>query len=329
MKLEDIKKSVLENQSALKQKDQKNSILAIDGTWITRRQFHVLRKGFVDSGQVDENGEKVMIQDPFPIVLSTLTCTVKKMRETGFDWSVRILFDRGSYHYRPKEKFTEYKADREYDNTYQCCWDATDIFIKLARELGLTTIQIPGLEADDLGMYYSYNSDECILFTTDSDWRQALRSSTVIDNTKKLVTYHEVMNDSIFESPFDLALTKAIDSGGHDNIPKVIVDNEVLKPIKEEFPSLNKNDLIFVGYKEGLLPNDVKESIDRNLELTRLDRILRDTQMHNKIKQQERILPREDSVKMILTDHFGEERTSKISFNLINQLERYRALQYG
>lgn len=327
--VQNIGKLASENLNSSKQQAQKDSILAFDGTFLLRRQFHVLRRGFVDSGEVDENGEKIMIQDPLPIVLSTLTCTVKKMRETGFDWKVRLLFDRGSYHYRPKEKFTEYKADREYDNTYQCCWDATDIFIKLARDLGLTTLQIPGLEADDLGMYYSHNSSECILFSVDSDWRQSLTPTTVIDNTKKIITYHELMNDSIFENPFDLALMKAIDSGGHDNVKKVLVENEVLKSIKSQYPTLNKNEHIFIGYKENRLPFEIRSQIDSNLQLTRLDRILDDTPIHVKIKQQERIPFREDSVKSIFTDYFGEERTSKISFNLINQLEKFRDIHYG
>lgn len=304
-------------------------IIAVDNTWLIRRQFHVLKKGFVDSGQVDENGEKIMIQDPNPVALSTLVCTVKKMRETGFDWKVRLLFDRGSYHYRPKDKSPEYKADREYDDTYQCCWDATDIAINLFRALGLNTIQIPGLEADDLGMYYSHNSDECILYSIDSDWRQSLTPTTVLDNTKRLITYQEVMDESIFESPFDLALMKAIDSGGHDNVQKVLVENHILKSIKEQYPTLKKNDHIFIGYKEKSLPLEVIGQIEKNLNLTRLDRILDDIPIHSKIKTQERIEPEDASVRDILVKYFGEKIGGNASMNLVSQLEKFRKIHYG
>lgn len=310
-------------------KPKQDSILAVDGTWLLRRQFHVLRKGFVDSGKVDENGEKILIQDPIPVVLSTLTCVLKKFRETGFDWSLRILFDRGSYHYRPKEKFTEYKADREYDNTYQCCWDATDIFIKLARDLGLTTIQISGLEADDLGMYYSHNSKECILFSVDSDWRQSLTPTTIIDNTKRIITYQEVMNDSIFESPFDIALVKAIDSGGHDNVQKILVENNIVKNIKSEYPTLSKSEHIFIGYKENRLPSEIIAKINSNLQLTRLDRILNDIPMISKIKSQERLSPSSLSVRDIMVNNLGEEKGNSVSVNIINQLEKIRGIHHN
>ena len=326
--VKNIGKSV-STKGTSEQKEVRDSTLAFDGTFLLRRQFHVLRKGFVDSGEVDENGEKILVQDPIPVVLSTLTCVVKKMRETGFDWKVRLLFDRGSYHYRPKEKFVDYKADREYDNTYQCCWDATDIYIGLARDLGLTTIQIPGLEADDLGMYYSHNSKECILFSVDSDWRQSLTPTTIIDNTKRIITYRELMDESIFESPFDLALMKAIDSGGHDNVQKVLVENSVIKPIKEQYPTLNKNEHIFIGYKEKRLPAEIIDQINHNLQLTRLDRILTDSAMFSKIKTQERIEPNTAPVRDILVKHLGESKGKAASPNLVSQIEKFRAIHYN
>lgn len=269
-----------------------NRVLAIDATWLIRRQFHACDKGFVNSTRLAENGAFIRTQDPSVVVISFIQCVLKKIKELNYNYEVYLLFDRGSYHYRPKDKSPEYKADREYDATYECCWAATDIAIRLMRELGFNVIQVPGLEADDLGMYYSYNSEECILYTVDSDWRQSLTPRAVIHTPKKIISYDDVVNElPEVKTPLDLALSKAIDSGGHDNIQKVLIDNSELNhpAIPDSYDKHNK---IMYAFKSNLLPEDKAEQIFRNLELTRLDQILRDTTMIKKIKYQETLTNR-------------------------------------
>ena len=122
---------------------------------------------------------------------------------------------------------------------------------------------------------------------------------------------------------------KAIDSGGHDNVQKVLVESSVLKPIKEQYPTLNKNEHIFIGYKEKRLPAEIIDQINHNLQLTRLDRILTDSAMFSKIKTQERIEPNTAPVRDILVKHLGESKGKAASPNLVSQIEKFRAIHYN
>ena len=129
-------------------------LLCLDATLHIRRVFHATNKGFKNA--IDTaTGEEIKVQDPNIVVIAFLQSLLKKVRELDYQYEVICLWDRGSWKYRPKEKFTEYKSNRVYDETFQCCWDATNIAVELVRKLGMKSIQIGGLEADDLGMYFS------------------------------------------------------------------------------------------------------------------------------------------------------------------------------
>lgn len=253
-------------------------LLCLDATLHIRRVFHATNKGFKNA--IDTaTGEEIKVQDPNIVVIAFLQSLLKKVKELDYQYEVVCLWDRGSWKYRPKEKFTEYKSNRVYDETFQCCWDATNIAVELVKKLGMKSIQIGGLEADDLGMYFSHLPNEVILYTNDSDWRQALTHNTTIHTTKgQIITIDDILKDQI-TTPFDIAISKAINAEGHDNLTTVIVEESLLK----DFEGEDKHNRIISAYKKRQLPQDILDSIDRNMQLSKLDRILYDDEVKEKI----------------------------------------------
>ena len=249
--------------------------LIIDATWLIRRQFHAINKGFIKvkdkvTGEVilDESGEPVLEQSSSAVVISFLTCVMKKIREDfNYNCDVILAWDYGTWRYRPKEKHTEYKSDREYDNTFECCWKATDEAIEISREFGMKSVHVPGLEADDIGMYYSHNSSNPVLWAIDSDWQQSISKEGLIHGKKnKVWTYYDILEERSVDDPLDIAWSKAIDSGGHDNIQVV-----GYKPcgVKESIIAAKNRDTSIYSAEE-------LDKIWYNHQLTRLDRVLTD-----------------------------------------------------
>nr|DAS83434.1 MAG TPA: 5'-3' exonuclease [Caudoviricetes sp.] len=255
-------------------------LFVVDGTYFLRRSFFVKDKGFVEV-ENEITGEIEKVQDKRVVVIAFFQALLKKIRETNYKPEIVVAWDKGSWKYRPKDKFKEYKADRQYDETFQCCWDANDLAIEILNELGIKSIQVPGLEADDLGMFFAYNAKNVTLYTKDGDWKQALNPNTVLDNTKQIITWQEVVGDQI-KTPLDLAIKKAIDSEGHDNLAKVLVDDEYLVNAKGE----NKLHRIIHAYKKRQLPQTILDAIDRNYILARMDNVLYDQKTINEIMEQ-------------------------------------------
>lgn len=255
-------------------------LFVVDGTYFLRRSFFVKDKGFIEV-ENELTGEIEKVQDKRVVVIAFFQTLLKKIRETNYKPEIVVAWDKGSWKYRPKDKFKEYKADRQYDETFQCCWDANDLAIEILNELGIKSIQVPGLEADDLGMFFAYNAKNVTLYTKDGDWKQALNPNTVLDNTKQIITWQEVIGDQI-KTPLDLAIKKAIDSEGHDNLAKVLVDDEHLVNAKGE----NKLHRIIHAYKKRQLPQTILDAIDRNYILARMDNVLYDQKTINEIMVQ-------------------------------------------
>ncbi|MGP1493837.1 MAG: hypothetical protein ACTTIS_00605 [Streptobacillus sp.] len=255
-------------------------LFVVDGTYFLRRSFFVKDKGFIKV-ENELTGEIEKVQDKRVVVIAFFQALLKKIRETNYKPEIVVAWDKGSWKYRPKDKFKEYKADRQYDETFQCCWDANDLAIEILNELGIKSIQVPGLEADDLGMFFAYNAKNVTLYTKDGDWKQALNPNTVLDNTKQIITWQEVIGDQI-KTPLDLAIKKAIDSEGHDNLAKVLVDDEHLVNAKGE----NKLHRIIHAYKKRQLPQTILDAIDRNYILARMDNVLYDQKTINEIMEQ-------------------------------------------
>lgn len=255
-------------------------LFVVDGTYFLRRSFFVKDKGFIKV-ENELTGEIEKVQDKRVVVIAFFQALLKKIRETNYKPEIVVAWDKGSWKYRPKDKFKEYKADRQYDETFQCCWDANDLAIEILNELGIKSIQVPGLEADDIGMFFAYNAKNVTLYTKDGDWKQALNPNTVLDNTKQIITWQEVVGDQI-KTPLDLAIKKAIDSEGHDNLAKVLVDDEHLVNAKGE----NKLHRIIHAYKKRQLPQTILDAIDRNYILARMDNVLYDQKTINEIMEQ-------------------------------------------
>lgn len=266
-------------------------IVAIDATWLIRRQFHALNMGIVSGSQ--ETGD--LVQDPLIIVKSFLTCVQKIIRDYKYERKIVALWDRGTWRYRPKDEFTGYKASREYDTRWDACWAATNIAIELTRRLGMYSIQVPGCEADDIGMYYSHNNEDCVLYCIDSDWTQSLRPTTIIDKAgKSVVTYEETFDGNPLSEPIDWAIMKAID-GGHDDLEKVSTD-------------LSYEEL-FARFKNKTLDKDLLDKIEYNFRLSRLDQVLGDKDVHKIIKQQEEMTHaglNDMSLTITLATHLNE-----------------------
>lgn len=255
-------------------------LFVVDGTYFLRRSFFVKDKGFVEV-ENELTGEIEKVQDKRVVVIAFFQALLKKIRETNYKPEIVVAWDKGSWKYRPKDKFKEYKADRQYDETFQCCWDANDLAIEILNELGIKSIQVPGLEADDIGMFFAYYAKNVTLYTKDGDWKQALNPNTVLDNTKQIITWQEVVGDQI-KTPLDLAIKKAIDSEGHDNLAKVLVDDEHLVNAKGD----NKLHRIIHAYKKRQLPQTILDAIDRNYILARMDNVLYDQKTINEIMAQ-------------------------------------------
>lgn len=255
-------------------------LFVVDGTYFLRRSFFVKDKGFIEV-ENELTGEIEKVQDKRVVVIAFFQALLKKIRETNYKPEIVVAWDKGSWKYRPKDKFKEYKADRQYDETFQCCWDANDLAIEILNELGIKSIQVPGLEADDIGMFFAYYAKNVTLYTKDGDWKQALNPNTVLDNTKQVITWQEVVGDQI-KTPLDLAIKKAIDSEGHDNLAKVLVDDEHLVNAKGD----NKLHRIIHAYKKRQLPQTILDAIDRNYILARMDNVLYDQKTINEIMAQ-------------------------------------------
>ena len=252
--------------------------LAVDATWLMTRQFHVVNKGEPNSDKQDSVNSDIK---PDTIITSFLTCLLKKIRtDFNFQCETVLLWDRGTYRYRPKTKFVEYKEERTYTG-YEPCWDAIKKAFPLVRLLGFKSIQIGGLEADDLGMFYSHNRDNCVLWSIDSDWRQSITKNTKLHVRDVIYTYDDVCKDEEVETPFDLAIKKAI-CGEHDNLKHVGFKNMSVKDAIQAYKTrqvYTENELI---------------QLDYNLNLSRLDRILTDTKVIKLIHEQEKLTKTDD-----------------------------------
>lgn len=264
-------------------------IMVIDATWLIRRNYHATNKSskIISPENIDILGDIIPAsfeQDKNIVIISFLQSLLKLIKDNNYQYQIICCFDYGTWRYRPKEKFIEYKSSRIYDNSFQCCWDATSDVVKLLPKLGIITIQIPGLEADDHSMFFSHNSEECLLITSDHDWKQSITPTTKINliASKITLTYDDIVKDHI-STPYDLAIEKAI-IGGHDNLRGVDLSTNTI----ESFNGACIKTSTIQGYKNRSLPQEVLDAIDYNMNLSRLDKILNDTEVHDIILQQEK-----------------------------------------
>lgn len=245
----------------------------IDATWLIRRNFYAANKGIVEKLE-----DGTIIQDPDKVIVSFLMSILKIIKDTQYQDEIYCLFDKGTWRYKPKDKYTNYKSNRDYSDKdmWQCCWDATSKAIEIMPKIGINTIQIPGVEADDLGSYYAHQSHEGMMMTSDHDWLLSVTPNCGVELYKKgewiLNDYDSLMQNHI-KDPFDLAIEKAILGDESDNIPKVKTGLKIAESIDK--------------WKNDEFDGEIYQQISTNLDLVRVDYILEDKKVHNLIKEQE------------------------------------------
>ncbi|WBU87777.1 DNA polymerase I [Escherichia phage EP_H11] len=246
-------------------------LIPVDCQWLTLRNWFAAGKS----------------QDLGPTVSSTIGSVAKLIKEDGYNSELIMLYDRGKWRYRPKDKNPEYKANREYDESFEALWAAMNILHEqIFPALGIKCIQVSGVEADDLGYYYANSGRPVMLHSRDRDWYLSINENTCVLNPDDgLVDLPWLMKTYDLDDHKDYLIYKAIVGDGSDNIPGVATG---LSSVKE---AIN-------AYKDGSLSQSVEFRIRSNIELMRLDRILTDTEVHSIIKEQEskvqmqqRILP--------------------------------------
>lgn len=248
-----------------------NSLLIIDGTWLIRRQFHVCNK----SVDIETNNP-----DPNIVIHSFFRSLLKFIKDYDYKKELIVAFDRGTYRYRPKEVFTEYKETRTYDDSYNVLWEANNTIIPVLRNLGIKTIQVSGLEADDIASYYAHNSGyDSIMVTSDKDWLLNITEncSLFLANKKEVITLQDIEKD--YGSVEKFLYYKAINGDQSDNIKKLKVDKNIEKSLIEDWENRSK-----------YIDSSTLVSLERNFNLVRLDKIRSDIEAIEIIKEQENLV---------------------------------------
>ena len=238
--------------------------IAIDATWLMRRNWHASGKS----------------QDIPRIITSFLQSVLKIIKQDNYASRVVCLWDRGTYRYRPKETHTEYKATREYDDTYEALWKATNICIKTLRNIGLISIQVGGLEADDHGYLFSRHPDYAdwvtLLISNDRDWWLGIHQNCSV---LELKTGNVVTRDGI-EAHYE------IDNWEHLLEYKAIIgdDSDNIKGIPCSASETTQG--LLAQFLANELDPERTATVFANIGLMRLDRIVTDTEIVNKVREQ-------------------------------------------
>lgn len=248
----------------------KYNLLLIDGTWLIRRQFFVCNKS------IDTETNK---PDKYIVIESFLKSLLKFIKEFGYYYRVVILFDRGSYRYRSKEYFVEYKKNRVYDDSFKILWEANDSIIPILRNLGFIVIQIGGLEADDVAHYYSnFTFKKSIMITTDKDWLLNItkKCSLYLANSRKNVYFSDIIHK--YGSLKNMLYIKCIKGDKSDNICGASLNKDIIEKILNDWEN-----------KDLYISREKVDILDRNYKIFRLDNILNDDEAIESIKNQENL----------------------------------------
>lgn len=256
-----------------------NKLLIIDGTWLIRRQFHVCNKS------VDE---KTNEPNPNIVIKSFFRSLLKYIKDYNYEHRVVVAFDRGTYRYRPKTEYTEYKETRNYDDSYEVLWEANNKIIPILRNLGFVVIQIGGLEADDIAGYYSnFVKQESIMISSDKDWILNITKncSLFLANSKKVKCEKDVMEE--FGSVELATYAKAFFGDSSDNIKGISTNKELCEKVVNDWHN-----------RHNYLSSDDLKKIDRNYDLVRLDKIRNDNDAIEIIRKQETFTKVPNSIQL-------------------------------
>lgn len=226
--------------------------IVVDGNWISMRSFCVKNKP----------------QDKGVVIESIMQSLLKLIREDGYQSELKLTFDYGKWRYRPKTKFKEYKANREYDNSFEVLWEImNELSDTILPAIGIKSYRVGGLEADDLSHYLANIGRPTMLVSRDRDWYGSINENTVVLNTDDgLMGIPELTNKYGIKDFRDFMLFKAITGDESDNIPPVCSEGVAALLMLEQF-------------KKGTLGSDLTFKVNSNYELMRLDRILTDLEV--------------------------------------------------
>ena len=116
--------------------------------------------------------------------------------------------------------YDQYKANRQHqDISFN---DYRDDIVQLLNGFGVSTICHKGVEADDIIASYAIQTKDCIILSSDKDFKQLLRSGVAIFNPQKkmLITKSEFIKEYGFK-PRRFVDYLALTGDKVDNIPGV------------------------------------------------------------------------------------------------------------
>lgn len=98
-----------------------------------------------------------------------------------------------------------------------------DLLINILNSLGVPSIRIKGWEGDDLMVLLSRMSEQSIIMTDDRDLIQLISPDVSILRPmhKEFLTYDEYLKENDYYSSREIAIKKAVEGDGSDNIPAV------------------------------------------------------------------------------------------------------------
>lgn len=237
-------------------------LIAVDSNWLTIRNFCA-------SGMPQNQSE----------IVSSYLCSISKlMKEYKYEVEIAALWDAGKWRYRDKEKFPDYKAGRNYDDTWDVVFESMKTLHDLLPKLGIRSYRVPGAEADDISFWTANQNRITLNHSKDRDWFIGINDTTaVIHPDDGLVDCDLLRANYGVENGAEFLIYKAIIGDSSDNIVGITEDAEAALTMYHQF-------------KSGELAPHLKMKIIGNMELMRIDRILDDQEAIEILEEQSRVV---------------------------------------
>lgn len=215
------------------------------------------------------------------------------------------VFDAGKHTFR-HDMYAEYKGTR--DKMPEDLASQLPVLKNLLKNMGIMTIEIPEIEADDIiGSLTRKFDEQFILVSGDKDLLQLINKQTQVWLTQKGISQVQKVDESVLKSefnlrPYQVIEMKAIMGDSSDNIPGVPGIGKVgASKLIEEFDNLDniyKNiDNVAPKLKNKLLENKDYAYLSKTLATIKLDVDLNVT-----LQECEYSLPFSDNVKNIMRE---------------------------
>jgi 5'-3' exonuclease len=235
-------------------------MIIFDGNWIAQRQFHALSR--------PDNRDVLSI--------SIISSFLKYLKVFGYDNKIVVAWDNGTYRYRNKSESPDYKKGRDYDESYQTCWDSIDWLHSILPSLGISSIKYPGVEADDIAYYISTLDIDKVFIASDRDWLACINENSrvhrPVGKVHKTYEIKDLLEEYELKSTEDWWFYKSLVGDSSDNIPSILSHKKAINYIYSE----DKN----------LISEDKFKCLEDNYELIRMDHIMSDEEVISDIKTQ-------------------------------------------